>query len=150
MEGEGILPAQLEAVQSLIKSIEHNGAETICVIAFGSRAKQLANPESDLDVFFLVDFNNGNSDLLSDAALKQAKYTGQATVEKAGQAGTLQMFVYSQDGFTDRLKGYPDINKSALFKGLATDGLVLAGEEPIIDGVPFINYLQSRLKLDRS
>lgn len=143
--GEGILNAQIEAVQPLAHSIERNGAKASCVIAFGSRATGSAKPESDLDTFFLIDFEVGNPYSLSDETLLRTKYQGQATTVKSGPAGDIHLFLYNQRGFEERLTAFPNLESSKLFMGLV-HGVVVYGEEPLIEGKPLREYIKERLE----
>lgn len=145
---EGIKSIHQEATQTLIGSIERNGANTTCVIVFGSRAAGLAGPESDLDLFFLIDFESGDPDLLSDEVLVRTKSDGQATTIMSGEAGDVHLFLYNLDGLEKQLINYPNMGRSELFTGIAT-GKVIYGNEPQIEGKPLRTYINSRLETEK-
>lgn len=139
---EGITPELHAAVEQTVNSLERMNIAVKCVLAFGSRAQNLARQESDLDLFYLLDFSQATA--VDDVALIKAKDDGQAVTEMNGPAGDLHMYIYNWRGFTERIREM-EINSSPLFTGFVKGSVLQYGEEPKIDGVPLLEYLKARI-----
>ena len=143
---EGITPEHLVCVNRLIDFIDTKGVKTECVIVYGSRAREQAKENSDLDVIFFIDYSDIS--FIDDSILTEVEQRGGKSIEISIPDGAFHiLFLDSRQAIKYLKLMSPLLRFNKFIKDIALDARVIYGKEPIISGKPLIEYIKQRAKL---
>jgi hypothetical protein len=143
--GEYLRKDQERAVNGIIRSAQVEGVRTLCGILFGSRARGEARPDSDVDLMLLLDFPD-NESYLRDPRLLYTRHFGHTVVNFSGEAGRIQVFMYNWNTLIRGIEDARLMPEEGWVRGLAGDGQVIYGKEPMLSERPFLKFLRERFE----
>lgn len=145
---EGIRQEQLDYIDEMIEHMAQSGAITTCAIIFGSRARDFAHEGSDLDVLFIVKYEDFKNVL--DIGWIWAPYQAFYVAEEQGfslarfeDGNELYHFACIDEGKLDLLFEGSDPEAELIARSVAKGSSVYAGVEPEVDGELLIATLRN-------
>lgn len=143
LKGESLRLDQYDSVMSLVREAKGQGVTTACSILFGSRARNQGRRDSDADIVMLYEFPSEDS-YPKNPHLLYVREFGHAFFMRKD----LEVFMYNLDRLRQGGIGDPRIMPiESWVQGLAQDGRVIYGREPLFEGIPFLQYLRGYMAL---
>jgi predicted nucleotidyltransferase len=141
---EGIRPDQMRDIKAIAEVNAKHGIDTRCIIAFGSRARGTAMPDSDLDLLVLIDRPTRP---ITNGFLERAVRSGRSVILPADSGEIHAMFLKTEQVVSYLQVYSPILRFHGFIKGIASDAKVVYGDEPLIEQMPLTQYVQKKAKI---